>query len=142
MKATTKKIPHNRKYFKGVCQQCGERTKMTLIEYDKVKGLLRLRCDVCPGFSVFPIERALKSGRLLTQEEYEKRKQALSQVMNYSPRKIYWRGQRIRHNVFDEIGKVVKKEKTDGDHRVIIVSFDKAGKKKLIEGLETEEVIA
>ncbi|MFQ5631635.1 MAG: hypothetical protein ACE5I1_22915 [bacterium] len=110
---------------------------MTLIRHNKANELLRLRCNACLDINVFPIERLLKWGQLLTEEEYEKRKEALSQVMDYSPKKTYWHGQKIRHKDFDDVGKVVKKEKTDGNHRVIIVKFDKVGKKKLIEGLVT-----
>ena len=63
----------------------------------------------------------------------ETRQQALSQVVNYSAQKTYWRGQKIRHKKFDDTGIVMSKEKTDGDHNIIIVKFENVGQKKLVE---------
>lgn len=132
------KNPHNRKYYNGFCPSCGEFTTMTLLRYDKAEGALQLRCNDCLRFNSYPVKRALKSGRLLTEKEFEERAQALAEISDYSPGKTYWRGQKIRHKKFDDIGEVIKKEKTEGNHHVIVVEFARVGKKRLIQAASGE----
>lgn len=132
MSAKTR-IPHNRKHFFGLCPQCQKQTAMVLLHRDKAKGIFKLSCESCAAISTFPKDRILRTGRILTEDEAETRQQALSQVVNYSAQKTYWRGQKIRHKKFDDTGIVMSKEKTDGDHNIIIVKFENVGQKKLVE---------
>lgn len=132
------KKPYNRKYYNGLCAGCGEFAAMTLLRYDRSAGELHLRCNDCLRLNVYPIKRALKSGRLLTQQEFEERSKALAEIRDYSPGKTYWRGQRIRHKKFNDIGEVIKKEKTEGNHQVIVVKFDRIGQKRLVQAASGE----
>ena len=79
---------------------------------------------------------ALKSGRILNEEEYAARKKALSQVIDYNPMKTYWIGQRIHHASFEDSGEIVRKKKSDGGQELIVVKFEKLGEKMLVEGLK------
>lgn len=54
-------------------------------------------------------------------------------MVSYSPQKTYWRGQTIRHDTLNDVGKVIRKEKSDGDTKIIVVEFENSGKKKLVE---------
>ncbi|MFQ5752443.1 MAG: hypothetical protein ACE5HI_10635 [bacterium] len=125
-----------RKHYNGHCHQCDEFSKLVLIEKDEEQEIFRLRCSQCFALNEFPLERVLKTGRLLTEKEFENREEALSEVQDYNPKKSYWRGQKIRHPVFDEVGKVVAKGETVDDNKIITVNFEKSGKKKLVEDLK------
>lgn len=132
------KNPQNRKYYKGRCSGCGEFTEMTFTGYNKAEGKLQLRCRNCRGLNFYPIKRALKSGRLLTEKEFEERDKALAEIRDYTPQQTYWRGQKIRHKKFNDVGEVIKKEKTEGNHQVIIVKFARVGEKKLVQAAQGE----
>jgi hypothetical protein len=55
-------------------------------------------------------------------------------VREYQPREIYEKGDIIHHKVWEEEGEVVEKRETANWHKVIVVSFPRAGRKKLITG--------
>lgn len=128
-----RRYSRNRKYFKGKCETCEAKTEFTLHQEIESEGVLEVRCNQCHGLFSFPFERVLKNGRLLTGAEFEKRQEALSKVVSYSPQKTYWRGQTIRHDTLNDVGKVIRKEKSDGDTKIIVVEFENSGKKKLVE---------
>lgn len=130
-------MSYRRKYFKGYCSNCGEIQRLTRVGENDDEGFLWLKCNNCSGLHDYPVERVMKKGRVLTEEEYAKREKAMADVRDYSPDKTYWRGQEIRHPNLDEVGKVVDKQKTEGDHKIIIVDFEKSGTKKLIEDAST-----
>ena len=73
---------------------------------------------------------------MLTEKQFEERKKALAICEDYSPQKTYWVGQEIRHTTFQDTGTVLKKTKSDGGHKLVVVKFEKSGKKTLIEGIE------
>ncbi|NIR47212.1 hypothetical protein GWO43_01835 [candidate division KSB1 bacterium] len=127
-------MSYKRKYYKGLCRKCGELKRLVLWQEDDSREILRLRCLDCYTMNDVPVERVLRNGRVLTENERKNRKEALSQVLEYSPKNTYWKGQRIRHPVLNDVGKVVNKVETDGNHRIIVVDFEKNGTKKLVEG--------
>ncbi|MFQ5638605.1 MAG: hypothetical protein ACE5IR_11490 [bacterium] len=122
--------------YKGICGQCGAFGKLTFWEEGKANGVLRLRCSQCLMVSDVPLKKILKSGRVLTEEEFNRRKEALSKVLDYDPASTYWVGQKIRHPRFKDSGEVKKKERTSGNHKMIVVEFEKKGTKRLVEGYE------
>ncbi|MCG8605132.1 hypothetical protein MJD09_09060 [bacterium] len=102
-------------------------------EADNEGEILQVRCDGCRAVLSFPFERVLKTGRILTEDEFQDRTEALSQVFDYDPKQSYWRGQKIRHHKWDDVGKVVDKKQTQDNHKIIIVDFEKIGRKQLVE---------
>ncbi|MFQ5471092.1 MAG: hypothetical protein ACE5EH_12485 [Gammaproteobacteria bacterium] len=124
-----------RKYYKGHCKKCSEHRKFVLKNYDSKGNLLNIRCTACLNLFSIPIERVLKTGRVLTETEFIHRKEALAKVTDYDPKKTYWRGQKIRHPALKDTGKVVDKTKSQGNHKIIIVKFEKQGKKRLVEAI-------
>lgn len=122
-----------RKYFKGQCPSCKAQRKLTLINTDEELGVVWMRCDKCKQTHSYPVERVRKSGRVLTNEQFQKIKESLSKVLKYNPEKTYFIGQRIHHPKYDETGEVIKKESTAGKHKMIVVNFENSGKKKLVE---------
>ncbi|MFZ1978888.1 MAG: hypothetical protein WAV76_13120, partial [Bacteroidota bacterium] len=57
----------------------------------------------------------------------------------YSKEKIFTIGQEIYHEEWDDVGRIVRKDKTSNGVQTIIVAFEKSGEKKLIENLAVEE---
>jgi hypothetical protein len=122
-----------RKYFQGECRHCGTQKKLILNEWDESRDVAILRCSDCPSIFEIPFGRILKTGRVLTVNEYDEREKALSEIQNYSPEKNYWRGQTIRHPVLNETGKVIAKSETNAKQKIITVDFEDSGKKRLVE---------
>lgn len=56
----------------------------------------------------------------------------------YSKDKIYKIGEHIYHPELDDIGKVVRKDKTSNGIHSIVVAFEKVGERKLLENIQFE----
>ena len=130
------KVALRRKNFEGICARCGHIRPLQLSHLDQESKTLSLKCKVCNELTTFPLIRVLKSGRVLSEAEYEERKKALATCIEYTPQQTYWIGQEIQHQRFQDKGTVVKKLKSDGGHHFIIVKFEKSGEKTLIEGAD------
>lgn len=127
------------RYYEGFCQECREFRKLLFQDKDEQLGIIRMRCDNCFFLNAFPVKRVLETGRVLTESEFKKREEALSKVTDYSPKKTYWLGQTIRHPALNDVGKVVAKEETADQHKLITVDFENNGTKKLVEEYEASE---
>lgn len=125
-----------RKYFKGRCLKCNRVGKLAFVGENEKLGVVWLRCGKCLETHSFPVERVRKTGHVLTESELEKRENAKSKITNYSAKKTYWIGQKIRHSKFNDVGEIVKKEQTAGNNQMIVVKFENKGIIKLIEGYE------
>lgn len=125
-----------RKNFEGICSKCDQIRPLQLHQYDKESKTLTLRCKKCGELNAYPLKRALKSGRVLTEDEFEERKKALATCAEYKPQKTYWVGQEIQHAAFQDSGKITKKTKSNSGRRFIVVKFEKSGEKTLIEGAD------
>lgn len=130
-------LKYRRKYFRGVCPKCKRSRKLELVGENEDQEIVWLRCSKCLESHSFPIEQVRKTGRVLTENEMERRKDAMSKVVEYSPEKTYWVGQKIHHAEFDDEGEVVKKEETAGNNHMIVVKFENKGTMKLVEGYES-----
>jgi uncharacterized cysteine cluster protein YcgN (CxxCxxCC family) len=64
-------LKSNRKYYSGLCQRCGESGVLVLLQKDKEREILRLRCSKCSTANEFSFRRVLRTGRVLTEKEYE-----------------------------------------------------------------------
>ena len=53
----------------------------------------------------------------------------------YDPHSSYKVGQAIFHSDWDDVGKVMSKEKTSGGASAIVVSFQKLGERRLLENV-------
>lgn len=56
----------------------------------------------------------------------------------YSKDKTYKIGEHIYHPELDDVGKVVRKDKTSNGIHSIVVAFDKVGERKLLENVQIE----
>jgi len=69
-----------------------------------------------------------------SQEEAAKKIDKSSAAI-YNPENTYQVGDAIFHTEWDDIGKIVSKELTSGGDKAIVVSFEKLGEKRLLEGI-------
>ena len=59
-----------------------------------------------------------------------------SECTPYTPQRIYAIGEAVYHKDWDDIGTVIGKEVTGSGRHAVIISFDKAGEKKLLENFQ------
>jgi hypothetical protein len=56
----------------------------------------------------------------------------------YAATKVFTVGQTIYHSEWDDLGRVISKNKMSSGVHAIIVSFEKLGERKLVENLSAE----
>jgi hypothetical protein len=119
------------------CAYCHKQTKMELVggmQIDGQEGIpqkLWYRCTRC------------KHSALLTLEANSKEKSGHAKIdrtsaIEYAKEKVFTVGQAIYHSGLDDVGRVVKKDKTSGGIHSILVSFEKTGERKLLENIQHE----
>jgi DNA-directed RNA polymerase subunit RPC12/RpoP len=86
-----------------------------------------------------------KHSVLIAVADVESRKKSASTAIvrdnctPYSKEKKFTIGQEIYHEEWDDVGRIVRKDKTSNGVQTIVVAFEKSGEKKLIENLALEE---
>jgi hypothetical protein len=131
------------KFMMHDCAYCHKQTKMerigempsTASENDQMK--VWYRCTRCKHSALITI--ALPS---------KEKGEAASKIdkascVEYSKEKVFSVGQAIYHSEWDDVGTVLKKDKTSNGIHSILVSFEKNGERKLIENIipeSTEEL--
>jgi hypothetical protein len=84
-----------------------------------------------------------KHSALLTMEPSFKEKSGHAKIdrtsaIEYAKEKVFTVGQAIYHSGLDDVGRVVKKDKTTSGIHSILVSFEKTGERKLLENIQQE----
>ena len=69
------------------------------------------------------------------QEEAKKKLEELDHCTQYNPGSTYRVGEAIFHSDWDDIGKIISKERTSGGGSAIVVSFEKLGERRLLESV-------
>jgi DNA-directed RNA polymerase subunit RPC12/RpoP len=87
------------------------------------------RCSRCRHALLINLEELKK-----TQEEARKKPER-TDCSDYDPAQTYEVGQAIFHLEWDDVGKIVSKERTSGGARAIVVSFEKLGERRLLENV-------
>jgi hypothetical protein len=127
------------KYIMHQCAYCRRDTKMEFVgnqpsdnnEPDTVK--VWYRCCKC------------KHSALLTLSISYLAKKSSAVTINrdectlYAKEKTFSVGEHIYHNDWDDVGKVIKKDKMSNGIHSIVVSFEKLGERKLLENIKFEE---
>ena len=118
------------KHLSHFCAHCDKVTKMEKIgSVENQPEKTWYRCTRCRHASLLDLEAMKRS-----QEEASKKIDKSSAAV-YSPENTYQVGDAIFHTEWDDIGKIVSKELTSGGDKAIVVSFEKLGEKRLLEGI-------
>ena len=115
------------------CTHCERVTKMEMIgavENQPEKSWYR--CTRCRHASL------IDQTDLKRLQEVAKRKLVRDECAEYRPENTYTVGQGIFHTEWDDVGKIISKERTSGGARAIVVSFEKLGERKLLESVSPE----
>lgn len=124
------------KYILHDCAYCHKQTKMELVGGMTPEGeqtepsKFWYRCTRCK-------HSALLEGASLVKDK----RTALPAIdraacTNYSSEKVFKVGEEIYHSDLDDVGRVVRKDKTSGGIHSIVVSFEKSGERKLLENMQ------
>ena len=112
------------------CAHCERVTKMEMIgAVETQPEKTWYRCTRCRHASLIDQE-------VLRQSQQDaKKKLERADCSEYNPTETYTVGQAILHTEWDDIGKIVSKERTSGGARAIVVSFEKLGERRLLENV-------
>ena len=115
------------------CTHCDRITKMELIGVvENQPDKCWYRCTRCRHATRVDLEALRQS------QQDAKKKVDRSTATEYNPLNTYKVGDAIFHSEWDDVGKIVSKEKTSNGARAIVVSFEKLGERRLLESV-TEE---
>jgi hypothetical protein len=110
------------------CRHCERETKMEMIgNVESQPEKIWYRCIRCRHASLLDLAEWKR-----TQEE-AKRKVVKSECLEYRPELSYSVGQAIFHSGLDDMGRIISKERTSDGAYAIVVSFEKAGERRLLE---------
>jgi hypothetical protein len=87
------------------------------------------RCTRCRHATLVNLDELKRA------QEEAKRKLERADCSEYNPGNTYSVGQAIFHTQWDDIGKIISKERTSGGARAIVVSFEKLGERRLLESV-------
>jgi hypothetical protein len=87
------------------------------------------RCTRCRHASLLDLNE------LQRIQKEAKKKLERSECSEYKPENTYSVGQAIFHTEWDDIGKIISKERTSGGAKAIVVSFEKLGERRLLESV-------
>ncbi|HVN49589.1 MAG TPA: hypothetical protein VMU30_12310 [Bacteroidota bacterium] len=133
------------RFITHYCAYCRKDTKMEVVGgvqqadapvTDIVKSWYR--CTKCKHSALLALDsKALerKAGHVPIDRE---------QCVSYSKEKVYTIGGFIYHSEWDDVGKIVRKDKTSDGYQSIVVAFEKLGERKLLENVQftNEDIVA
>ena len=112
------------------CAHCERVTKMEMIgAVENQPEKTWYRCTRCRHATLLDL------AVLRQAQEESKKKPDRATCAEYKPQNTYRVGETIFHTEWDDIGKIISKERTSGGERAIVVSFEKLGERKLLESV-------
>lgn len=115
------------------CRHCDRVTKMEMVgSGENQPDKTWYRCTRCRHASLIDVSELRK---LL---EESKRRLERTECTEYRPGATYTVGQAIFHSGWDDVGKIVSKERTSRGEFAIVVSFEKLGERRLLESVQAE----
>lgn len=118
---------------KSISHYCGHCERITKLEMvgsaENQPDKTWYRCTRCRHASLIDV-----NGLRKVQEE-SKRKPERVDCTEYRPDATYTVGQAIFHSGWDDVGKIICKERTSRGEHAIVVSFEKSGERRLLESV-------
>ena len=118
------------KYSERFCGYCNKATRMEFVgEMEGRQDKMWFRCTRCHHTSLMDVTLAssMNDGKL-----------DATTATPYNPLSTFKVGEAIFHVEWNDVGKVVSKNKTSDGSQSITVSFEKTGQRRLIENLKPE----
>lgn len=114
------------------CAHCDRTAKMELIgATEQIPDRSWYRCTRCRHASLINLEE------LRAAEQAARKKLDRAEASEYHPEHTYQVGEAIFHSDWDDVGKIISKERTSGGGNAIVVSFEKHGERRLLENVVT-----
>jgi len=118
------------KYILHHCGHCDRLTKMEVIgTSENQPERTWYRCTRCRHASLLNLED------LKRVQDEAKKKVTKEECSEYNPVNTYAVGQSIFHSEWDDMGKIVSKERTSRGQSSIVVAFEKLGERRLLENV-------
>jgi hypothetical protein len=118
------------KYIVHHCGHCDRDARMELIgSAENQTDRSWYRCTRCRHVSLINLDE------LKRELEVAKKKLERTEAADYAPAKTYRVGEAIFHTDWDDIGKIISKERTSGGGSAIVVSFERLGERRLLENV-------
>ena len=123
------------KYITYECAYCRKTTKMELV------GEMQTEGSQDPALKVWYRCTRCKHSALLDKQSLQQSKKGdptkieRSACVTYARDMVYTVGQAIYHADWDDVGKVIGKQKTSDGTQSITVTFEKLGERRLIENM-------
>lgn len=115
------------------CNHCERITKMEMVgSVENQPDNIWYRCTRCRHASLIDVNSLRK-----LQEESKKTPEKID-CTEYRPDGTYAVGQAIFHSGWDDVGKIISKERTSGGEHAIVVSFEKHGERRLLESVAAD----
>jgi hypothetical protein len=115
------------------CGHCERVTRMEMVgSVENQPEKTWYRCTRCRHASLIDVNELKK-----LQEESKKRLEK-TDCTEYSPESTYEVGQAIFHSGWDDVGKIISKERTSRGEHSIVVAFEKVGERRLLESVAAE----
>jgi len=121
----------NISHYCGHCERVAKMEMVGSVENQPEKTWFR--CTRCRHASLIDTSELKK-----LQEESKKRLEK-TDCTAYSPETTYAVGQAIFHSGWDDVGKIISKERTSRGEHSIVVSFEKLGERRLLESVTADQ---
>lgn len=122
------------KYILHHCAHCDRDARMELVgSTEQHPDRSWYRCARCRHVSLLNVEE------LRREVEEAKKKLDRADAAEYTPEKTYRVGEAIFHTDWDDLGKIISKERTSGGGSAIVVSFEKLGERRLLENVVSRD---
>lgn len=127
------------KYMMHNCAYCRRETKMEFVgnqPSDTINAeIVKIwyRCCKCKHSALLTLSPAsqTKKSRVIAIDRKE--------CTAYAKEKTFSIGEHIYHSEWDDVGKVVRKDKMSNGIHSIVVTFEKYGERKLLENISAEK---
>ena len=115
------------------CSHCERVTKLEMVgSVENQPEKTWYRCTRCRHASLIDVNGLRK------EQEESKKKPEKTDCTEYRPEATYKVGQAIFHSTWDDVGKIISKERTSRGEHSIVVSFEKLGERRLLESISSE----
>jgi len=119
------------KYSERFCGYCNKATRMEFVgEMGGQQDKIWFRCTRCHHTTLFDLSASSLKAEPLKLDA--------STATPYNPLSTFKVGEAIFHVEWNDVGTVLSKNKTSDGSQSILVSFEKAGQRRLIENLKPE----